>query len=131
MAQTRAVRRTAPGSTTDLGARIHHLRQHRGLTQTELATLLAVSPSTISLWERNRRHPEKAKIADVAAALRTSLDDLVRDDATSAMVCADDILAEFSRADRLLLTQRDYEAICEFIELHIFRRRSEQARRRA
>jgi transcriptional regulator with XRE-family HTH domain len=113
---------------SDLGARIHHLRQYRGLTQKALATLLEVSASTISLWERNRRHPEKTKMADVAAALRTSLDDLVGEHAASATACADEILSEFSLNDRLLLTADDYEAICAFIELHILRRRNEQAR---
>ena len=116
-------------SDSDLGARIHHLRQYRGLTQQELATLLDVSASTISLWERNRRHPEKSKMAEVAAALRTSLDDLLGKHAVSATACADEILSEFSLNDRLLLTQQDYEAIYDFIELHILRRRNEQTRK--
>jgi transcriptional regulator with XRE-family HTH domain len=113
----------------DVGARIHHLRQYRGLTQQQLASRIDVTPSTISLWERNRRRPTYSKMADVAAALHTTLTDLIAQHETSAAAVADDVLLEFSLNDRLLLTGQDYDAIRNFINRRIDKRRAEAALR--
>ena len=46
---------TNPGSEDSVGARIKLLRQHRGITQEELADAIGgVSRSAVALWETNR-----------------------------------------------------------------------------
>jgi DNA-binding transcriptional regulator YiaG len=46
------------GAASEVSAReIHALRQRLGLTQRELARLLGVSESSVSLWEAGRRRP--------------------------------------------------------------------------
>jgi transcriptional regulator with XRE-family HTH domain len=118
-----ALGKELPGGS--IGARIHHLRQYRGLTQQQLASLVDVAPSTISLWERNRRRPMRSRLADVAAALHTTLTDLIAKHEASAIAVADDVLLEFSQNDRLLLTDRDYEVIHNFVNRRITKRRAE------
>jgi transcriptional regulator with XRE-family HTH domain len=45
----------SPGSEDSVGARIKLLRQHRGITQEELADQIGgVSRSAVALWETNR-----------------------------------------------------------------------------
>lgn len=39
----------------ETGKRISDLRKHRGLNQEQLAEKLSVSPSTIAMWETNKR----------------------------------------------------------------------------
>lgn len=50
------------------GEKIQLLRKKKGLTQTELARLVSVSPAAISMYESNTRvptDPVKVKLADV------------------------------------------------------------------
>ena len=47
-----------------IGETIKELRKERGLSQTQLASLLFVSQDTISLWELNKSLPDvKALVA--------------------------------------------------------------------
>ncbi len=41
-----------------LGARIKQLRKKNGLTQSELASRLGVSPSAVGMYEQDRREPD-------------------------------------------------------------------------
>lgn len=51
-------------------------REEIGLSQTDLASLVRVSPSTISAWERAVRPPSTKSIPILANALDVSIDTL-------------------------------------------------------
>ncbi|MEM7254555.1 MAG: short-chain fatty acyl-CoA regulator family protein [Pseudomonadota bacterium] len=63
-------------STSILGARIRERRRQIGLTQSELARRVEVSPSYINLIERNKRGIAGPLLQRVAGALELTLDEL-------------------------------------------------------
>ncbi len=56
--------------------RIGLWRERRGLTQIELAKLLRVNPSTISLWETGKHAPLRRRRRLLARFLRTTEEEL-------------------------------------------------------
>lgn len=60
-----------------LGQTLRRLREERNLTQTELADLLGVAPSFISLLERGERQPSVETLARLAGIFGVSYDDLL------------------------------------------------------
>lgn len=62
---------------TKIGALIRQLRREQGLTQKQLAERLTLSPKTISKWENGRGAPDLSLIADLSAALRVDLIELL------------------------------------------------------
>ena len=70
----------------ELGPRIAHARRVRGLTQEQLAKLIGRPKNSVSDWERDRRVPSIDVIAEIADALRVSIDDLVRGDLDKALL---------------------------------------------
>lgn len=69
----------------ELGPRIAHARRARGLTQEQLAKLIGRPKNSVSDWERGERVPSIEVIAEIADALRVSIDDLVRGDLDKAL----------------------------------------------
>ena len=55
-----------------LGMRLREIRERRALTQAELASLLGVSPSLVTQWERGRRALSVVRVAQLAKALRVA-----------------------------------------------------------
>lgn len=64
----------------DLGTRLKHIRQKRGLTQKDLALRINKSISAISSYESNAQLPPLDVITDIAMVLHVSLDYLVGTD---------------------------------------------------
>lgn len=64
-----------------LGKRLEELRVNKGLTQAQLAEALGVSLQTVFSWERDESLPETAKLWAIAAALDTTLCNLLEEDA--------------------------------------------------
>ena len=62
------------------GAWLHHLRQERNLTQTELAKRAGVPQTTLAYWERTGRLTGRKVILRLAAALDVSIVKLLRSD---------------------------------------------------
>jgi transcriptional regulator with XRE-family HTH domain len=60
-----------------LGEIIKDLREQRGLTQANLAKLLNISPSTIGMWEQNRRSPDNDALKKIADFFNVSTDYLL------------------------------------------------------
>jgi len=56
-----------------VGQRIRELRQERGLTQDQLATLCEVSRSAVAQWETDRAGQLRGNISRIAAALATTV----------------------------------------------------------
>lgn len=60
-----------------LGERIKSLLKQRNLTQRELANQVGVTEATISRYVKGDRIPRSTIVADIAAALNTTSDDLL------------------------------------------------------
>lgn len=56
--------------------RIRTVRRKRGLTQTDLAGRLAVTPTTVSRWERGEARPRARYLAQLAGVLDVPRDTL-------------------------------------------------------
>lgn len=61
----------------DGGNPIRVWREHRGLSQTELAGMVGISPSYLSQLESGKRDGTAEVLATIATALNLTLDDLV------------------------------------------------------
>lgn len=57
--------------------RLRELRERKGLTQEELAKLLNVGRTTVTLWEMGINKPRADTLPKVARALRCTVDDLL------------------------------------------------------
>ena len=63
---------------------IKKIREEKGLTQMELATILNVSQSTIAMWETNKSLPRVETLKAIAKAFGCTVDELLRSPAESA-----------------------------------------------
>ena len=59
-----------------VGNRVFELRQKKGITQQQLANLLAISSKTVSKWESGRGLPDITTLPILASTLGVSIDDL-------------------------------------------------------
>ncbi len=64
------------------GQRLRHVRESRGLSLRGLARLADMSPATLSAFETGRRRMSSVRMAQVAEALGTTVDDLAPDPGT-------------------------------------------------
>ncbi|MET1035580.1 MAG: helix-turn-helix domain-containing protein [Arthrobacter sp.] len=60
-----------------LGRRVRHLRKAKGLTLDGLGVAVGTAPSQLSLIENGKREPKLSMLRQLAAALGTSLDELL------------------------------------------------------
>lgn len=63
---------------------IKKIREEKGLTQMELATVLNVSQSTIAMWETNKSLPRVETLKAIAKAFGCTVDELLQSPAESA-----------------------------------------------
>jgi transcriptional regulator with XRE-family HTH domain len=63
--------------TTNLAANLRHVRERRGLTQSQIAKLCGIPRSTIGNIETGDCNPTLAVLARVASALQLSLEELL------------------------------------------------------
>jgi transcriptional regulator with XRE-family HTH domain len=75
---------THTSSQTDLGARLKQLRGKRGLSQTELAKLVGVTPSTISQVESNLIYPSLPALLKMAEILAVEVSSFFQEKANLA-----------------------------------------------
>lgn len=61
----------------NIGDRIIKFRELKGMTRKELATILGVSPATITRYEKGEREPNLETIKKIASALDVSLTSLL------------------------------------------------------
>ena len=60
-----------------IGFRIAALRRSIGMSQSELAQRLKISPSAVGMYEQGRREPSLETVAEMAEVLGVSIDFLV------------------------------------------------------
>ncbi|MBE6585619.1 MAG: helix-turn-helix transcriptional regulator [Ruminococcaceae bacterium] len=65
-------------SVEKLGARIALLRKHQGLTQTQIAEHIGVTPQAVSKWERGLACPDLVCLDELSDILGISIDSLLR-----------------------------------------------------
>ena len=66
-----------PPEHEPLALRLQRLRAERGMSLSQLATLLGVSKPTVWAWEQGRSRPAEKRIAPLAEALGVDVSDLV------------------------------------------------------
>lgn len=57
-----------------LGQRISGLRRKRNMKQSDLASLLQMSTSTIAMWESGSRDPDTAMVSKLASTFKVTAD---------------------------------------------------------
>ena len=67
-----------------LGPRIAALRRAAGISQSELAQMLKISPSAVGMYEQGRREPALDVLAEMARVFGVTIDFLVTGKAGSA-----------------------------------------------
>ncbi len=60
-----------------LGEKIKELRDKENLSQKELGLMLGISPSTIGMYEQNRRSPDKDMLLKIAKTFNVTVDYLL------------------------------------------------------
>ena len=98
-----------------IGERIQKLRKKRGLTQAALAERLFVTPQAVSQWERDITIPDTDKLADIAAALHTTVNKLTDGEASEL---------DWTIADALFSPEHMYSRIAVTSELEGLRETS-------
>jgi len=91
-----------------LGPRIAALRRAAGISQSELAQKLKISPSTVGMYEQGRREPALDILAAMAQIFGVSIDFLVtgRAGSTEEEARLTDLLLERVNASELRLNNR-------------------------
>ncbi|MGL6187160.1 MAG: helix-turn-helix domain-containing protein [Clostridium chrysemydis] len=59
------------------GTRLKELRKDKGLTQSQLADILKTSPSSIGMYEQNRRTPDTETLQTLSDFFNVSVDYLI------------------------------------------------------
>ena len=93
-----------------IGPRIAALRRERGMSQTELARRIGVSPSALGMYEQGRREPGAQTMVALAEALEVTTDFLLTGrvaTAGEADALSRLILSRVTTADRCLDQRRD------------------------
>ena len=67
-----------------IGANIKRLRNEKGMTQKDLASVLGVSYQMVQSWERGARNPKRETLEKIAAALGVSWLDLMPEEVLNA-----------------------------------------------
>lgn len=61
-----------------IGSRIRNLRENKKVTQSALASFLGLSPSTIGMYEQDRRKPDYETLEAIADYFNVNLDYLIK-----------------------------------------------------
>jgi transcriptional regulator with XRE-family HTH domain len=72
----------------NLGDRIASLRRAKGWTQAKLAETAGLSPSAVSMYETNRRHPDDKALDKLARAFGMSVDALTQPETCDEVAAA-------------------------------------------
>jgi len=68
------------GRKEEVAQRLRTMRKSRGYTQRDLAKLMGVSPSSISMYETGERGPDFETLESFADVFNVSLSDIIGDD---------------------------------------------------
>lgn len=81
----------------NIGMNIKRLRLAKGLTQEQLAELLAISTAAVSKWEAKNTYPDITMLFPLAEIFGVTVDELLGYDEAKSKADVDKILAEYQR----------------------------------
>lgn len=81
----------------NIGMNIKRLRLAKGLTQEQLAELLAISTAAVSKWEAKNTYPDITMLFPLAEIFGVTVDELLGYDEAKAKAEVDKILTEYQR----------------------------------
>ena len=109
------------------GQRLIDLREEKGIRQKELATLINVSPSTVSNYEHNVHYPDVAILCQLADYFNVSTDYLLArtDCRHNPNIFTRKLSKTYTVADfintTLELSQKDVANLVEYVDLLVMR----------
>ncbi|MBQ9461480.1 MAG: helix-turn-helix transcriptional regulator [Clostridia bacterium] len=81
-----------------LGSKIKQLRKQAGMTQSELAGRLGISPSAVGMYEQDRREPDRRILSKLCGIFGVSGDFFIRSDKSAgSSVEVSEVFDEFTR----------------------------------
>jgi len=104
-----------------VGKRLRDARKAKGLTQKELAGMIAVKHNSVSNWENDQNKPDLDTIRRICSVLDISSAYLLEGEAVPATSCSDELNRALSDTEFALfdavrhLTDEDKEDILEFV----------------
>jgi transcriptional regulator with XRE-family HTH domain len=110
-----------------VGERIKELRQHKKLTQTDLAKLVGLTYIQIGRYETLKSAPSSDVLQRLAQALDTTTDFLMRgnqDEAVAAQLTDKELLKQFKQVEQL--GAEDKHLIKTFIDAFLTKRQIQQ-----
>lgn len=100
--------------------RLKQLRTKRGMSQSELGKIIGIAPSTIGMYEQERRIPEVPTLKKLAAFFNVSIDYLLGND----IIMPTNDLNQFLLQDNILfndvaihLSDADREILYQALEI--------------
>jgi transcriptional regulator with XRE-family HTH domain len=105
-----AIRRSITGLPKNLGERIAEARQKRGLSASEFARRMQVTPTAVWNWEKNGITPRNPTLSAIAAMLKVSEEFLRSGDSNAAVagtVAPVDKLVGFTVAESIERAKRE------------------------
>ncbi len=100
----------------NLAANIREMRKARGITQTELAHSLSVTPQSVSRWETGQAYPDVVLLPKIAKYFDVSLDELMLGLESSLTIYK----KELNEASKALHSEDNYESrkrVCDILEI--------------
>ena len=111
-----------------LAANLRQQRKKAGLTQIELAEKLGVSIATLRRWESGETAPTGTRIMEIAALLKISPDEIIKDNMNPAAARASFLFPAHESSNGMLVfegdgtrvelppTEKGYELISKLVE---------------
>lgn len=100
----------------NLAANIREMRRARGITQTELAQSLSVTPQSVSRWETGQAYPDVVLLPRIAKYFDVSLDELMLGLESSLTIYKKE-LNEASKAVHSEDTYENRKRVCDILEI--------------
>ena len=100
----------------NLAGNIRDMRKARGITQTELAQSLSVTPQSVSRWETGQAYPDVVLLPKIAKYFDVTLDELMLGLESSLTIYKKEF-AEASKAVHSENTLENRKRVCDILEV--------------
>ncbi len=100
----------------NLAENIREMRKARGITQTELAQSLSVTPQSVSRWETGQAYPDVVLLPKIAKYFDVTLDELMLGLESSLTIYRKEF-AEASKAVHSENTLENRKRVCDILEV--------------
>jgi len=100
-----------------IGERLKQLRKERGIKQEDLAKIIGVTKSSVSMYETNKTTPSYSALAEIVRHFNVSADYLIGVVDEEVPPCSKDVFIRLPSC----LSEFDCKLLLEFLELMIYR----------